>query len=156
MGSRDQQRRDEARLISRVCGGYLLRSLKTFAALLDHDYGLTVVYLAILQANLGALEEDAELALRYAGLDETPPEALYRPISVHALAQALHMPYETTRRGVGRLIELGFVSRVSRNGVIALSARQAHPDCKQAIEADATDAGRMFAHLRRLGVDGVA
>lgn len=153
MGSRDQQRREQARLVSRVCGGYLLRSLKTFAVLLDHDYGLTVIYLTILQANLAALEEDADLAHRYGGLGEAAPEAIYRPISVHALAQSLHMPYETTRRGVGRLIEMGFVARVSRNGVIALSARQSQPDCKQAIEEDAAEAGRMLAQLRRLGVE---
>ena len=124
----------------------------TYAALLDHDYDLTVIYIAILQSNLSALEEDAALSMRYAGLDQTPPEDVYRPISVHALAQALHMPYETTRRGVGRLIEKGFVARVSRNGVIALAARQDQADCRTAIDQDCAEAARMISRLRRLGV----
>jgi len=131
----------------------MLRSVMTMAGLLGADYALAVVYVAILQANLAGLDDDPALAARYAGLDDIVPDSLHRPISVHALAHSLHMPYETTRRCVGRLIDRGFVVRVSRNGVVARSARLAEPDCRRVVEQDYGEAMRMIAQLRRLGVD---
>ena len=139
--------------MSRIGGDYTLRTMMGIAAGLDHDYALAVVYLAILQANLGPVTEDANLSARYAGLDAVVPEDLRRPISVHALAGSLHMPYETTRRCVGRLIDKGFVKRVSRSGILTCADKMAEPAQKRLVEQQYQDSLRLVAQLRRGGVD---
>lgn len=139
--------------MSRIGGDFTLRAMIGIAAGLDHDYALAVVYLAILQANLGPVMEDSSLSARYAGLDTVVPEELRRPISVHALAGSLHMPYETTRRCVGRLIDKGFVKRVSRSGILTCAEKMADPAQKRLVEQQYQDALRMIGQLRRGGVD---
>lgn len=153
MRSRDELRRSQARAAARIGGDYTLRAMMGIAAGLDHDYSLAVVYLAILQANLGPVMEDASLSARYAGVDAVVPEDLRRPISVHALAGSLHMPYETTRRCVGRLIDKGYVKRVSRSGILTCAEKMAEPTQKRLIEQQYQDALRMVGQLRRGGVD---
>lgn len=153
MRSRDELRRTQARAVARIGGDYTLRSMIALAAHLDHDYALAVVYLAILQANLGPLMEDQALSARYAGIDTIAPEDLRRPISVHALAGSLHMPYETTRRCVGRLIDKGFVKRVSRSGILTCADKVAEPPQKRLVEQQYQDTLRMVGQLRRGGVE---
>lgn len=157
MRSRDELRKTQARAVARISGDYTLRTMIAVAAQLDHDYSLAVVYLAILQANMGAMSEDTALSARYAGVDTIVPEDLRRPISVHALAGSLHMPYETTRRCVGRLIDKGFVKRVSRSGILTCAEKQAEPGQKRMVEQNYQDAMRMVGQLRRGGIelDGV-
>lgn len=153
MRSRDELRKSQARAVSRIAGDFTLRTMIGIAATLDHDYALAVVYLAILQANLAPVMEDAALSAKYAGLDTVVPEDLRRPISVHALAGSLHMPYETTRRCVGRLIDKGFVKRVSRSGILTCAEKMAEPAQKRLVEQQYQDALRMVGQLRRGGID---
>ncbi len=153
MGSRDELRRNQGRAVARIGGDYTLRTMIAVAAVLDHDYSLAIVYTAILQANLGPLMEDPALSARYASVDTIVPEDLRRPISVHALAGALHMPYETTRRSVGRLIDKGFVKRVSHSGILACSDKVEEPSQKRLVEQQYQDTLRMVGQLRRGGID---
>ncbi|MDO9338641.1 MAG: hypothetical protein EON95_17555 [Caulobacteraceae bacterium] len=139
--------------MARLGGDYTLRTMIAVAAGLDHDYALSVVYIAILQANLAPLTEDPALAARYAGLDAVMPEDLRRPISVHALAGSLHMPYETTRRCVGRLIEKGFVKRVSRSGILTCADKLTEPGQKRLVEQQYQDTLRLVGQLKRGGID---
>lgn len=153
MRSRDELRKTQARAVVRISGDFTLRTMIAVASQLDHDYSLAVVYIAILQANLGPLIEDTALSARYAGVDTVVPEDLRRPISVHALAGSLHMPYETTRRCVGRLIDKGFVKRVSRSGILTCADKQAETPQKRVIEQQYQDVLRMIGQLRRNGVE---
>ncbi|MDB5472011.1 MAG: hypothetical protein JWR84_3571 [Caulobacter sp.] len=157
MRSRDELRKSQARAVARIGGDYTLRTMIAVAAQLDHDYSLAVVYLAILQANLGPMMDDPALSAKYAGVDTIAPEDLRRPISVHALAGSLHMPYETTRRCVGRLIDKGFVKRVSRSGILTCADKVAEPAQKRLVEQQYQDTLRMVGQLRRGGIelDGV-
>lgn len=153
MRSRDELRKTQARAVARIGGDYTLRTMSAMAAQLDYDYALAVVYIAILQANLAPLMEDPALSARYAGVDTVAPEDLRRPISVHALAGSLHMPYETTRRCVGRLIDKGFAKRVSRSGILTSSEKLAEPAMKRLAEQAYQDTLRLVGQLRRAGVD---
>lgn len=153
MRSRDELRKTQARAVARISGDFTLRTMIAVASQLDHDYSLAVVYIAILQANIGPLTEDVALSARYAGVDTIVPEDLRRPISVHALAGSLHMPYETTRRCVGRLIDKGFVKRVSRSGILTCADKQAETPQKRVIEQQYQDVLRMIGQLRRNGVE---
>ena len=153
MRSRDELRKTQARAVARIGGDYTLRAMIALAANLDHDYALAVVYLAILQANLAPMMEDPALSARYAGIDTIAPEDLRRPISVHALAGSLHMPYETTRRCVGRLIDKGFVKRVSRSGILTCADKVAEPGQKRLVEQQYQDTLRLVGQLRRGGLE---
>lgn len=66
-----------------------------------------LVFAAIVQANLAGLRHDPELQRLYGASSEALPDAARRPISVHAVAQSLRLPYETVRRRVRRLIDQG-------------------------------------------------
>ena len=65
---------------------------------------LTVVYLAVLSANIQHIPTDSDQAKRYGGLGEAVPDSERRPISAHSVALSLGIPYETARRYIGRLI----------------------------------------------------
>jgi DNA-binding transcriptional regulator YhcF (GntR family) len=101
--------------------------------------------------------DDLRKSQARASIDDIAPEDLRRPISVHALAGSLHMPYETTRRCVGRLIDKGFVKRVSRSGILTCSEKIAEPSMKRLAEQQYQDTLRLVGQLRRGGVelDGV-
>lgn len=138
---------EAAHTLSRLGGGYLLRAILASAAPFDHDYSLTVIYLAIVHANTTV---DGQGGTEVA--DGQSTLALRRPVSVHALAGTLHMPYETTRRAVGRLIEGGFVRRVSRNGVVFNPDKLAEPTLARSAEFARLETLRLATHLHRTGI----
>lgn len=65
---------------------------------------------ALLEANVNRLNRDPELQAAYAQLDRAPPDELRRPLSINALAASLHIPFETARRHVNKLIRQGYVT----------------------------------------------
>jgi DNA-binding Lrp family transcriptional regulator len=75
----------------------------------------------IVDANQGALHADLELQRRYGDHDSALPDDLRRPVSMHALSVSLRLPYETVRRRVRRLADLG-VCRVGPNGAMVPQA----------------------------------
>jgi hypothetical protein len=153
MRTRDELRRDQARAVSRICGGYMMRCLLSAAQVTGGDIMLAVIYSAIIQANVQPLNDDPALSARYAGIDAPPPDEVRRPISVHALAASLAMPYETTRRAVERLIAMGKVRRVSRTGVISTADGVNSDENRRALEQNLVDVARMLTQLRRHGIE---
>jgi len=126
MVSETDRRIGRLRALSLVCGDATLESIKATAAVFDHDYGLAVIYMALFQANFGWLLHRPDPP----GQTEPPPlgqrilaDDGLRPVSVHALAASLGLPYETTRRAVGRLIGQGFARRVSHSGIALILDR---------------------------------
>ena len=130
------------RLATRILVDSLLRQLVIVGGAQKSDVMLTVVYLAILSANLQHIGTDTDTARRYGGVDQTPPDAELRPISAHSLALSLGIPYETARRYIGKLIAAGRVARV-KGGVIV-------PDRLAASEAGKEQVRQFYAVLRRL------
>jgi hypothetical protein len=153
MRSKDGVRKDQARTVSRICGAYMLRGLLSIAGLTGGDLTLAIIYAAITQANLQPLSDDPALSSQYGALGAAPPDEIRRPISVHALAASLSMPYETTRRAVERLIAMDRVRRVSRTGVIATREADDSLEGRRAVEQTQIDAARMMDQLRRHGVE---
>ena len=82
---------------------------------------------AIQSANVSAISSDPELQLRYAVLADAPPEDLRRPVSVSAIAHSLRMPFETARRRVQGLAQLGALA-VTPRGILVSHQALAHPD----------------------------
>jgi hypothetical protein len=62
---------------------------------------------AILEANQARINQDLTLQLTYGHLEASAPDELRRPVSVHALAESLRLPFETVRRRVGALARQG-------------------------------------------------
>jgi DNA-binding Lrp family transcriptional regulator len=131
-----------ARLVARQSSEYVQRALQLLADI----YGDTrsgVIAQTIIAANTAYLDTRGGEGWRYAGLDENPPDAARRPISIGRVAESLGLPYETTRRHVARLIEAKVCERV-RGGVIVPGAVLESPGAVQAMLANVANV-RLFA-----------
>lgn len=81
---------------------------------------------AIQAANVSAISSDPGLQLRYAVLSQAPPDDLRRPVSVSAIAHSLRMPFETARRRVRGLAQIGALT-VTPKGVLVSHQAMGHP-----------------------------
>ncbi len=141
---------DYARLVGRLSGDYILRSLLLIASLQGGDIVAAIIAQAIGAANIGHLEQTGEGA-QFAGMGETPPDAVRRPISVLALAGTLGLPFETTRRYVNKLAAAGVVERV-KGGVIVPSRAIADDRVQEVVAANLVNVRRFFRSLKKAGV----
>jgi hypothetical protein len=135
----------------RLTGQFFLRQAELLSESTGGDLLLGLVYVAITAANTEHMDEAVKA--KYAELDEAPPDELRRPISVLALSASLKLPYETTRRYVARLEEMGIAERVGRIGVIVPKHVHERPDNVEKIRRSFADVHRFIAGLRRVGVD---
>jgi len=134
------KRRD--RLALRASTAYILRSVDLMSRVVGGDILTGVIFTAIVNANIRHLRPADLVAQTYSELADPAPDEIRRPISVHALALELAVPYETTRRHVNRLIADGFCRR-SDNGVVV-------PTEVLAREAIGTVLRKNYDNLRRL------
>lgn len=111
--------------------------------------GLLVV--AITQANVAVISRSPELQRTYAGLMDAPPDELRRPVSVSALANSLHIPFETARRRIHGLIDLEVV-RVTPKGVIIPQAPMLSPFYRMGAEANYQLVRTLYHRLRGIGL----
>lgn len=148
-GSADSK---QQRLVVRIATDFFLRSLEISSSLQGRDMVRTIVFMTILQANVAHLTYDQELAHRYAGVADMPPDSERRPITAHALAESLSVPYETMRRQVNRLVADGMCVRVGKQGVIVPSEVLARPEMLESLKRSYSNVQRMMQSLRKLGV----
>jgi hypothetical protein len=109
----------------------LARDVTLQATRLSADYFDVVTVLIMLTVgvmNTEAITDDIELARTYGRLDTIPPDDLRTPISTYAVSKFLMVPYETTRRTVLWLVEIGLLSRNSSGGLIMPAAAFTRPD----------------------------
>lgn len=111
--------KDHGRLALRASTRFFLKSVDILArAVSDGDILRGVIFLAIVDANTRHLRPADPVARSYAGTSNSVPDGMRRPVSVHALALDLALPYETTRRHVNALIDQGLCQRVEA-GILA-------------------------------------
>lgn len=111
--------KDRGRLALRASTRFFLKSVELLSrAVGDGDILRAVIFLAIVDANTRHLRPTDPLSQAYAGTGVRVPDDIRRPISVHALALELALPYETTRRHVNALIAQGLCLRRD-TGIIA-------------------------------------
>ncbi len=138
------------RIAGRITTQFLIAHCIALAEIGGGELIRGLILAAILDANVGHLTQQSADAEDLSGLDSVPPDELRIPISVSALARSLHMPYETTRRHVGKLIEDGACQRVSDAGVIVpASWIVTRKDVTQQLYAN------LQALLRRLHAAGI-
>jgi DNA-binding Lrp family transcriptional regulator len=81
-----------------------------------------LILAALLDANMAPVKQQDALQIAYAGLDDTPPDEMRRPISINAIAQSLGLSFETVRRRL-RALERAGACTVTARGVIAAPSR---------------------------------
>jgi DNA-binding Lrp family transcriptional regulator len=140
-----------APVVARLSTDYLLRALQ----LLVETYGdirAGVIAHAIVTANTAHLDGPMGEGWRYAGIDQPPPDAVRRPVSVSELARSLGLPYETLRRQARRLIDTGVCLRVE-GGLIVPMAFLEQPGAARAMLATIRHVRVFVRYLRALGID---
>ncbi len=109
----------EAYRLFRISAGFVLDQVRV--GRWGHDFIDGLIMTAITQANVAPITSDPVLQRRYAAYGDPPPDELRRPISVHATAHSLGLPYETVRRRVMARSRVG-AYRVAQDGVIVPGA----------------------------------
>jgi len=109
----------EASRLFRISAGFVLDQVKVGRWGRDFIDGLIMT--AVTQANVAPIMADPVLQQRYAAYADPPPDELRRPISIHATAHSLGLPYETVRRRVVALSRIG-VYRITAEGVVVPSS----------------------------------
>lgn len=141
------------RLALRASTRFFLKSVDLLTrAVGDGDILRGVIFLAIVDANTRHLRPADPIVQTYAGTNDRVPDEMRRPVSVHALALGLALPYETTRRHVNALIEQGLCERIEAG--IVVRAEVLERDAMLATHRRNIDNLRaLFRDLRDGGVD---
>ncbi|MFA7262426.1 MAG: hypothetical protein WC068_05335 [Caulobacter sp.] len=127
-------------LMARVVGGDILRG---------------VIFTAIVDANVRHIRPSDPVSQSYSEAGDRVPDELRQPISVHALALELDIPYETTRRHVNGLIADGFCER-TETGIVVPAAVIARDQMSMALRRNFENLRRLVGDLREGGVEFAA
>lgn len=105
---------DGERLAARIMTQFLLRYCAGLANLAGGDLLKGVILAAIMDANVGHLISCEPGNREFGGLNAVVPDHQRRPISISAISRIVGVPYETTRRHVGKMIEEGICARTDK------------------------------------------
>jgi hypothetical protein len=115
------------------------------------DYLDALIMMAVTQANVAPIIADPALQRRYATYAAIPPDDLRRPISIHATAHSLGLPYETVRRRVTRLALLG-VYQIGADGVLVPGSHLRRLSHQRALEEVYARLRQVYVRLRAAGL----
>ncbi|PZQ65534.1 MAG: hypothetical protein DI570_01310 [Phenylobacterium zucineum] len=101
-----------------------------------------LIVMAVNQANIALLTRDTDARYAYGGLSAPAPDESRRPVSIHAIAMSMQLPFETVRRRIHQLEEIGACRQEAR-GVIVPGAYLSSPAYLQ-------DVLRAHGRMRRL------
>jgi hypothetical protein len=150
MPNRENKRRD--RLALRASTAYFLHSVDLMARVVGGDILRGVIFTAIVDANTRHIRPSAVEAQTYSEAGDQVPDTLRRPISVHALALELDIPYETTRRHVNAMIADGLCMRAD-SGVLVPGEVIAREQMTMALRRNFENLRRLVSDLREGGVE---
>jgi DNA-binding Lrp family transcriptional regulator len=134
---------------ARLANGFALDLVKLGGFGRDVIDGLLLC--AIAQTNVAQVSRSPELQRRYATLDQPPPDDIRRPVSISALSNSLRIPFETVRRRVTALIDLGVVNSAPK-GVIIPTAPLTSPYYRIGAEAQYNLVRNLYVRLRGIGL----
>lgn len=112
---------DLNRAAVRAMTDFFLTAADIAADLADGDLRLGIIWLVVVERGARRAQRAADRWAAYLRSGAVRPDEERPPIAVYTISRLLDLPYETTRRSVGRLIQLGMLARV-RKGVIAPAA----------------------------------
>ena len=137
------------RVAARLANGFALDLAKLGGFGRDILDGLLLC--AISQANVAQITRNPELQRLYATLDQPPPDELRRPVSISAIANSLRIPFETARRRISALIDLGVVVTHPR-GVIIPTGPLNSPFYRMGAAAHYELVRKLYFRLRGIGL----
>jgi DNA-binding Lrp family transcriptional regulator len=137
------------RVAARLANGFALDLVKLGGFGRDVIDGLLLA--AIAQANVAQITRNPELQRRYATVNQPPPDELRRPVSISAIANSLRIPFETARRRITALVELGVVIAQPR-GVILPTAPLTSPFYRMGSQANYELVRQLYFRLRGIGL----
>jgi len=140
------------RSLLRVGIEVVLRGVDTLGMQHDDNFLDALVYTAIWTSNVRHITSTHE-NVAFGGLAQLPPDNLRRPVTVHALANALRIPYETVRRSANKLVARGTATRQRGKGLVIPRAQLMRPECYRAIQQGHAHIVRLIADLYRAGMD---
>ncbi len=140
------------RALLRVGMELVMRGVDTMGRLHGGDFLSGMIYTAIWTANIRHITCSGD-NLKYGGINQLPPDELRRPVTVNAIAGALRLPYETTRRYVSALVRDGSAVRIDGEGVIIPRAQFVRPDYYEAARQSYGQVAQMVSELHRAGFD---
>jgi DNA-binding transcriptional regulator YhcF (GntR family) len=113
-------------LVSRIINAYCLKVILDGIPL-HGDFVAGVLFVLIMADNIRHITHDPELAWRYAGANDAPPDEFRIPVSVRQIATQLGMPYSTVQRQLSKMTEKGFCQR-KEGGYIIHNASMNRPE----------------------------
>lgn len=137
------------RVAARLANGFALDLVKLGGFGRDVVDGLLMA--AISQANVAQITRNPELQRAYATLDQPPPDELRRPVSISGIANSLRIPFETARRRITALVDLGII-QVAPRGVVIPTAPLNSPFYRVAAEAHYGLVRTLYHRLRGIGL----
>lgn len=150
MPTRTDKRRD--RLALRAATSFMLNSVDLMSRVVGGDILRGVIFTAIVDANVRHIRPGDVVGQSYSEASDHVPDDLRRPISVHALALELDVPYETTRRHVNALIADGFCVRTDA-GIVVPATVIARDQMSMALRRNFENLRRLVGDLREGGVE---
>lgn len=149
----DETEDSHGRLALRASTRFFLKSVDLLArAIGDGDILRGVIFLAIVDANTRHMRPGELVAQTFAATSNDVPDNLRRPVSVHALALELSLPYETTRRHVNALISQGLCQR-SETGIFVSAEVLARKAMTATHEPNIDNLRTLFRDLAEGGVN---
>lgn len=138
---------DLQRYVMRVGADFFIDTATAFAGVFDGNLLTALIFISIAQGSVQHMNRPAHISPE--AVDGVFPDDLRRPVSVLGLSQFLGLPYETTRRHVGRLIELGYCRKVGGKGVIIPGDVMRSPEVNRLVAANFRNVGRLVKGLQR-------
>jgi hypothetical protein len=122
------------------------------ARIVDGDILRGVIFTAIVDANVRHIRPADVTSQTFSEASDQVPDDLRTPISVHALALELDVPYETTRRHVNALIGAGYCVRTD-SGIMVTGEVLARDQISLALRRNFENLRRLIGDLRDGGVE---
>lgn len=144
---------DNARALLRASMELIMRGVDLVGRLNGNDFLRGMIAATIWTANVRHITCSSGDNLKYGGIQAIPPDAVRRPVTVNSVALSLRLPYETTRRYVGALVQSGIAQRIEGEGVIIPSAQFIRPEYFQAAREAYRNTVQTVADLHRAGFD---
>jgi hypothetical protein len=138
--------------VLRATSEFYLRGVESVAATLNGDIFKSFVFSAMWVANVQHLTNSAA-NMTYGAFDNIPPDELRRPVSVLSISQSLRIPYETTRRCVGQLLDENTCIRVGGEGLVVPAAVHLASARTEVIVQQYVNLRRYMGDLKRAGMD---
>jgi DNA-binding transcriptional ArsR family regulator len=100
----------------------MLRAMRQFSELFEHDYDLVMIFLSVAEAGLQAVFHLAAVNAQEIDIDATYEALGAAGLSILNIGESTSIPRETVRRKVKRLVDMGYLSVRDKDKSIYLPA----------------------------------